>query len=99
MKRLFVENFRASTSHQAILDLFQTKGKVDSVTLHAGRGGGALAYAFVVMENEADAKSAICTLNDSQWNGVRLTVTSAQPVPARNLGFSGGASALSRKQK
>ena len=97
MKRLFVENFSSTTTQQAILDLFQGKGKVDSVTLHPGRSGDSQGYALVVMENDQDAKSAICALNNTRWNGVRLTVTRANRVASRPSGFSGGS--LERKQR
>lgn len=97
VKRLFVENFRPNTTHNALLDLFQEKGKVDSITLHTGRRGDPLGYAFVVMENDCDAVRALRDLNNSDWNGLRLTVTSADyPTPVRR-GFSGAPCAKSHR--
>src|SRR6185437_14134280 len=77
MKRLFVENFRSNTTHSALLELFREKGRVDSITLYASRNGDPLGYAFVVMENDGEAASALRELNNSNWNGIRLTVTAA----------------------
>src|SRR4051812_9306427 len=98
MKRLFVENFRVTTTHQSILDLFRTKGVVESVTLHTSRTGDSLGYAFVVMENDGEADSAIGSFNNKHWNGVRLTVTQADWSIPRSRGFSGGHCALAYKQ-
>jgi RNA recognition motif-containing protein len=98
MKRLFVENFRDTTTYESIVDLFQSKGKVESVTIHTDRSG-ASSHAFVAMENDVEASTAIRTLNNSNWNGLRLTVTSAQQPPLRLPGFRGGSSVLARKQK
>lgn len=99
MKRLFVENFRPNTTHEALRELFQDKGKVDSVTLYAGRSGDPLSYAFVVMENDGEAVSAMRDLNASSWNGFRLTVTPADRAEPKRQGFSGGSSVLGRKQR
>ena len=96
MKRLFVDNFRSNTTHGALLELFQGKGKVDSITLYTARSGDPLGYAFVVMENDCEAACAMRDLNDANWNGVRLTVTAADyPRPERR-GFSGGPCAFAR---
>ncbi len=99
MKRLFIENFDRTTTQEAILDLFKSRGKVDSVTLHTGSRGESLGYAFVVMENDGEAVQAMRALNNKPWNGSRLTVTPADQPSMRSAGFSGGASVLSRKQK
>ena len=99
MRKLFVENFRGTTTHQSILELFQTKGKVDSVTVHTDRHGVGLSYAFVEMENDREASNAICSLNNSVWNGSRLTVTAAVHSAEHTAGFSGGSCVLQRKQK
>ncbi len=90
MKRLFVENFRSNTTQTALLELFREKGKVDSITLHAGQTGDPLAYAFVVMENDREAACALRELNNSNWNGIRLTVTAADYPKRERRGFSGG---------
>lgn len=98
MKRLFVENFRPSTTHQSILDLFESKGKVGSVTMHTSSQGDSLGYAFVEMENDADASSAIRAFNAKIWNGIRLAVTLADWTVPRARGFSGGSSMLAYRQ-
>lgn len=99
MKRLFVENFRSNTTYQAILDLFQSMGVVDSVTLHTSPGGDSLGYAFVVMENDREATSAISAFNNKTWNGIPLIVTLADWIRPRVRGFSGGYCALAHRQR
>lgn len=96
MRRLFVENFRSSTTHSALLELFREKGKVDSITLYSNKAGDMYGYAFVVMENDSEAANALRELNNSNWNGIRLTVTAADyPRPVRR-GFSGAPCAFAR---
>jgi RNA recognition motif-containing protein len=85
--KLFIDNLAPNTTRETLEQLFQTTGKVQSVSFPE-RPDANSSHAFVVMENPDDVKKAIMALNNKNWNGYRITVTRADKVQASH-GFSG----------
>jgi len=90
-RRIFVDNFAPATTKETLEELFKVTGSVESVMIPPQVTiKKAITHAFVVMESENGATEAIRRLNNSSWNGFRLTVTHAGPVAA-GAGFTGNA--------
>ncbi|MBN2242557.1 MAG: RNA-binding protein [Acidobacteria bacterium] len=90
-KNIYVGNLPHSTGEADLKELFEQKGKVESVNLirdyDTGRSKG---FAFVEMATEEDAAKAIEALNAFSLEGRNLTVNEARPKPDRGRGFGGG---------
>ena len=90
-KNVYVGNLPHSIGEAELKELFEQKGKVDSVTVvrdnDTGRSRG---FAFVDMSTEEDALKAIEALNAFSLEGRNLTVNEARPKPERRKGFGGG---------
>lgn len=97
-KNVYVGNLPHSIGEAELKELFEQKGKVDSVTVirdnDTGRSRG---FAFVDMETEEDARKAIEALNGFSLEGRNLTVNEARPKPDRRRGFGGGGRGGSRR--
>jgi RNA recognition motif-containing protein len=98
-RRLFVDNFSPDTTPEALEKLFQTSGKVESVTFPPLPISQLPSHAFVVMTDGPSAAKAIQTLNNTKWNGLRLTVTHAGPSVQVAGGFSGQSTWRERQNK
>lgn len=96
MSKLFVGNLSWSTTEDELQSLFESVGKVKSIRIvndkNTGRSKG---FGFVEYENADDAKRAIETLNDKDFNGRKLRVCPAQEPQDRPAGggFGRGPSA------
>ncbi len=78
--KLFVGNLPYSASEDDLHSLFTKAGSVKSVTLVRDRDTGrSRGFAFVEMENQAEAENAIRMLNGSQLGGRPIVVNVARP--------------------
>ena len=81
-RKLFVGNLSFNTDERRLEELFQSVGPVDTVNIVRDQmTGRARGFAFVEMQSEADAQSAIQKLNDTELDGRKLAVNEARPKP------------------
>ena len=89
--KIYVGNMSYDTSEDDLRKAFEAHGTVDSVAVisdkYSGRSKG---FGFVEMSNDAEAKAAIESLNDSDLQGRTLKVNEARPRTDRNRGGGGG---------
>jgi len=92
-RKLYVGNLPYETTEADLETLFASAGTVASVTVMRERETGrARGFAFVEMENDADAQNAINKLHDSSFGGRNLAVNEARPMaPRGDFGGGGGA--------
>jgi RNA recognition motif-containing protein len=89
--KLYVGNLAFSTEENAIQDLFAEAGPVQSVSLVRDRATGqSRGFAFVEMETEDGARTAIDRFHEREFEGRRLTVNEARPQEPRGFGGGGG---------
>ncbi len=88
-KKLYVGNLLYEISDEDLKELFAQAGNVVSANViryhDSGRSKG---FAFVEMETEEAAQSAMDTLNGQDFKGRKLVVSEARPPKPR--GFNGG---------
>jgi RNA recognition motif-containing protein len=90
VKNIFVGNLDYSATEEAVRNLFERYGAVNSAKIMTDRETGrSRGFAFVEMENEAEADQAISALNGYALDGRTLNVNEARPKPDRG-GFGGG---------
>ncbi len=87
-KRLYVGNLSFDTSEDALRSAFGQDGrKVDSASIVTDRDTGRpRGFAFVEMENEADASAAIAALDGTDLDGRTLKVNEARERQSRGGG-------------
>ncbi|HUA57197.1 MAG TPA: RNA-binding protein [Verrucomicrobiae bacterium] len=91
MKNIFVGNLDFNSTEEAVRGLFEQYGQVNSARIMTDRETGrSRGFAFVEMENEADADRAIQALNGYAMDGRPLNVNEARPKPDRGFGGGGG---------
>jgi RNA recognition motif-containing protein len=89
--RLYVGNLAFSTDEGALQSLFGEAGPVQTVSLVRDRETGrSRGFAFVEMETEDGARTAIDRFHEHEFEGRRLTVNEARPMEARGFGGGGG---------
>jgi RNA recognition motif-containing protein len=90
--KLYVGNLAFSTEENAIQGLFSQAGPVQSVNLVRDRATGqSRGFAFVEMETEEGARSAIDQFHEKEFEGRRRTVNEARPQePRGDFGGRGG---------
>jgi cold-inducible RNA-binding protein len=89
-RKLFVGNLSFNTDERRLEELFQSVGPVDTVNIVRDQmTGRARGFAFVEMQTDADAQSAIQKLNDTELDGRKLAVNEARPKPAGGGGGGG----------
>jgi cold-inducible RNA-binding protein len=89
-RKLFVGNLSFNTDEARLEELFQSVGPVDTVNIVRDQmTGRARGFAFVEMQTDADAQSAIQKLNDTELDGRKLAVNEARPKPAGGGGGGG----------
>ena len=90
-RKLFVGNLSFNTDETRLQDVFQAIGPVDSVNIvrdqMTGRPRG---FAFVEMQTDEAAQSAIQQLHDTELDGRKLAVNEARPKPTGGGGDRGG---------
>jgi cold-inducible RNA-binding protein len=90
VKNIFVGNLNFNATEESVRKLFERYGAVNSARIMTDRDTGrSRGFAFVEMENEAEADQAIQALNGYSMDGRALNVNEARPKPDR--GFGGGA--------
>jgi cold-inducible RNA-binding protein len=89
-RKLFVGNLSFNTDEHRLEELFATVGPVDTVNIVRDQmTGRARGFAFVEMQTDADAQSAIQKLNDTELDGRKLAVNEARPKPTGGGGGGG----------
>lgn len=89
-RKLFVGNLSFNTDERRLEELFQSVGAVDTVNIVRDQmTGRARGFAFVEMQSEEDAQSAIQKLNDTELDGRKLAVNEARPKPSGGGGGGG----------
>ena len=89
-RKLFVGNLSFNTDERRLEELFATVGPVDTVNIVRDQmTGRARGFAFVEMQSEADAQTAIQKLNDTELDGRKLAVNEARPKPTGGGGGGG----------
>lgn len=78
--KLYVGNLAFETTENDLQDLFEPHGNVNEVHLMMDRmTGQSRGFAFVTMNDDAEGKSAMSSLNGHELNGRPLTVNEARP--------------------
>ena len=89
--KLYVGNLSFETTENDLQDLFEQHGKVSEVALMMDRmTGKSRGFAFVTLNDDAQAKSAMGALNGTDMNGRKLTVNEARPREDRPRSGGGG---------
>jgi RNA recognition motif-containing protein len=82
--KLYVGNLSFETTENDIQDLFEQHGTVNEVHLMMDRmTGQSRGFAFVTMNDDTQANSAMSALNGKEVNGRALTVNQARPREER----------------
>jgi RNA recognition motif-containing protein len=85
--KLYVGNLAYSTTEDDLRTLFGTAGAVRSVTLIKDRDTGrSKGFAFIEMDNQAEAQKAIGLISGKQLHERPLTVNFARPREERGSG-------------
>ncbi|HEY2907764.1 MAG TPA: hypothetical protein VGJ29_17810 [Vicinamibacterales bacterium] len=86
-RKLFVGNFPYETGEAELEALFSQAGAIDTVrVMRDMTTGRARGFAFVEMQSDDDAQTAIQRFNGQDLGGRALIVNEARPKPA----FAGG---------
>ena len=86
--KIYVGNMSYDTSEDDLRKAFEAHGQVDSVAIISDKySGQSKGFGFVEMSNDAEAKTAMENLNDSDLQGRTLKVNEARP---RNDSRGGG---------
>jgi len=89
--KLYVGNLSFETTENDLQDLFEQHGQVSEVTLMMDRmTGKSRGFAFVTMNDKAQADAAMAALNGKDLNGRALNVNEARPREDRKGGGGGG---------
>jgi RNA recognition motif-containing protein len=89
--KLYVGNLSFETTENDIQDLFEQHGQVNEVRLMMDRmTGKSRGFAFVTMNDGAQASAAMSALNGREVNGRALTVNEARPREERPRPHDGG---------
>ena len=101
-RKLYVGNLPYEIGETELQELFSRAGSVESVSVMRDQATGrARGFAFVEMSTDAEAQSAITTLDGTQVGGRNLTVNEARPKAARSGGgggFGGGGQSQRRRE-
>ncbi|MBX6326679.1 MAG: RNA-binding protein [Chthoniobacterales bacterium] len=82
--KLYVGNLSFETTENDLQDLFEQHGAVAEVHLMMDRmTGKSRGFAFVTMNDKAQASAAAGALNGREFNGRTLTVNEARPREPR----------------
>ena len=89
--KLYVGNLSFETTENDLQDLFEQHGAVNEVHLMMDRmTGKSRGFAFVTMNDKAEAEAAISALNGKELNGRTLSVSEARPREERPRPSGGG---------
>src|SRR5258708_36335049 len=89
--KLYVGNLSFERTENDLQDLFEQHGQVSEVRLMMDRmTGKSRGFAFVTMNDNAQASAAMSALNGQELNGRALTVNEARPREERPRPYGGG---------
>ena len=89
--KLYVGNLSFETTENDLQDLFQQHGTVNEVHLMMDRmTGKSRGFAFITMNDDAQANAAMSALNGRELSGRPLTVNEARPREERPRPQGGG---------
>jgi len=89
--KMYVGNLSFETTENDLQDLFEPHGTVSEVHLMMDRfTGKSRGFAFVTMNDGAQANAAVAALNGHELNGRALTVNEARPREERPRPQGGG---------
>jgi RNA recognition motif-containing protein len=81
-KKLYVGNLGYGVTADALIQLFEAHGTVESAQVIADRDTGrSKGFGFVEMGSDQEAQAAITALNGKDMDGRALTVNEARPKP------------------
>lgn len=84
-KKIYIGNLSYDTSDASLADLFSAHGKVVSAKTIVDRDSGrSKGFAFVEMETEDAARSAISALNGMDLDGRQIKVNESIDKPRTN---------------
>ncbi|HUK34623.1 MAG TPA: RNA-binding protein [Vicinamibacterales bacterium] len=90
-RKLFVGNLPFSTDERRLEEIFAAVGPVDTVNIVRDRmTGRARGFAFVEMQTDDAAQTAIQRLNDTDLDGRKIAVNEARPKPSGGGGGDRG---------
>ena len=82
--KLYVGNLSFESTENDLQDLFEKHGQVSEVKLMMDRmTGKSRGFAFITMNDNAQANAAMSALNGQDLNGRALTVNEARPREER----------------
>jgi RNA recognition motif-containing protein len=88
---IYIGNLPWSVNDDSLKAMFSAHGNVDRCKVVTDRDTGrSRGFAFVTMNNDAEAQAAITALNGNDCQGRPLTVRKAEPRPAGGGGGGGG---------
>ena len=89
--KMYVGNLSFESTENDLQDLFEQHGTVNEVRLMMDRmTGKSRGFAFVTMNDDAQAKAAMSALNGHELNDRALTVNEARPREERPRPYGGG---------
>src|SRR2546421_4461622 len=89
--KLYVGNLSFESTENDLQDLFEQHGTVNEVHLMMDRfTGKSRGFAFITMNDGAQANAAVSALNGHELNGRALTVNEARPREERPRPHGGG---------
>ena len=90
-RKLFVGNLPFSTDERRLQEIFAAIGPVDTVNIVRDQmTGRARGFAFVEMQTDEAAQTAIQRLNDTDLDGRKIAVNEARPKPSGGGGGGRG---------
>jgi cold-inducible RNA-binding protein len=79
-RKLFVGNLSFNTDERRLQEVFEAVGPVDTVNIVRDQmTGRARGFAFVEMQTDEAAQTAIQQLNETELDGRRIAVNEARP--------------------
>lgn len=89
--KIYVGNLAYQTTNDSLEQEFRAYGQVDEVAVIMDRETGrSRGFAFVTMNNDNEARTAIEELNGREVDGRTITCNEARPKPAGGGGGRGG---------
>jgi RNA recognition motif-containing protein len=89
--KLYVGNLSFSTTEEALQAEFEAHGQVEEVAIISDRDTGRpRGFAFVTMNNDNEARTAIEALNGTDLDGRTITVNEARPKSTAGSGGGRG---------
>lgn len=78
--KLLIRNLARTTTEEALKEMFETLGTVQSCTLVMdSKSGMSKGFGFVEMPRQGEAKAAMKTFNGKDVDGNRIRVKKAEP--------------------